>query len=171
MGQRPDIPPLPYRARPPQVLLGVGALLVVSCAAALAGALGGEPARIGLLLAAAAAAAGAVGGAGRPLPGSAETLAACAVALALIGGGWGRSRATDVAGLLAVAAGCGLLHLAAARTAAGALGGWLPRGRAGRGAGPRAGGLASQLAALRTLPAVPERAQAALFLGVALAGV
>src|SRR5436305_824661 len=87
MGQRPDIPPFPYRARPPQVLLGVGALLVVSCAAALAGALGGEPARVGLVLAAAAAAAWSVRSALRPLPSSAETLAACAVALALIGGG------------------------------------------------------------------------------------
>src|SRR3954452_23011093 len=100
MGQRPDLPPLPYRARPPQVLLGVGAQLVVSCAAALAGPLGGAPARsllfpgaagpgggrarLGLWLAAAAAAAGSVGSARRPLPSSAETLAACAAALALI---------------------------------------------------------------------------------------
>src|SRR4051812_27887642 len=141
MGQRPDIPPFPYRARPPQVLLGVGALLVVSCAAALAGALGGEPARVGLVLAAAAAAAWSVRSALRPLPSSAETLAACAVALALIGGGWGRSRATDVAGLLAVAAGCGLLHLAARRTTA---------------VWPPAGWLAGQLAALRAPPALPR---------------
>src|SRR3954465_4247427 len=118
MEQRPDIPPFPYRARPPQVLLGVGALLVVSCAAALAGALGGEPgrvgvgpaaggepARVGLVLAAAAAAAWSVRSALRPLPSSAETLAACAVALALIGGGWGRSRAADGTGPPALAGG------------------------------------------------------------------
>ena len=39
------LPPLPYRARPPQVLLGVGAVLLVSAGAAVASAYGGAPAR------------------------------------------------------------------------------------------------------------------------------
>ena len=45
------LPPLPYRARPPQVLLGVGAVLLVSAGATVASAYGGAPARL-LLLAA-----------------------------------------------------------------------------------------------------------------------
>src|SRR5215217_3966450 len=49
------LPPLPYRARPPQVLLGVGAVLVVSAAAAVVSAYGGAPARGLLLLLAVAA--------------------------------------------------------------------------------------------------------------------
>ena len=59
------LPPLPYRPRPPlsptaprppQVLLGVGAVLLVSAGGAVASAYGGGPARL-LLLALAAAAA------------------------------------------------------------------------------------------------------------------
>ncbi|MGY1718851.1 SCO7613 C-terminal domain-containing membrane protein [Blastococcus sp. SYSU DS0552] len=75
--------PLAYRARPPQVLLGVGAVLLVTAGAAVASASGGWTVR-GLLLAlAAAAAAGSVRAARERLRSSEESLAATAAGLSL----------------------------------------------------------------------------------------
>ena len=75
--------PLPYRARPPQVLLGVGAVLLVSAGAAVASAYGGRPARLLLLALAAAAGWFSLRAARAGLRSSEETLAACAAGLAL----------------------------------------------------------------------------------------
>ncbi|MGY2004860.1 SCO7613 C-terminal domain-containing membrane protein [Blastococcus sp. SYSU DS1024] len=75
--------PLPYRARPPQVLLGVGAVVLVTAGAAVASASGGWAVR-GLLLAlAAAAAAGSVRAARERLRSSEESLAAAAAGLSV----------------------------------------------------------------------------------------
>jgi hypothetical protein len=78
-----DVPPLPYRARPPQVVLAVGAVLVVTAAAALASAHGGVLAQVLLLAMAAGVAAASVWATGAGLRSSAETLAASAAGLAL----------------------------------------------------------------------------------------
>ena len=77
------VPPLPYRTRPPQVLLAVGAVLLVTAAAALASAYGGVAARLLLLLAAAGVAALSLRATGARLRSSAETLAASAAGLGL----------------------------------------------------------------------------------------
>ena len=79
------LPPLPYRARPPQVLLGVGAVLLVSAGAAVASAYGGAPARLLLFALAATAAVFSLRAARTGLTSSEETLAACATGLALAG--------------------------------------------------------------------------------------
>ncbi len=77
------VPPLPYRTRPAQVLLAVGAVLLVTAAAALASASGGVLARVLLLVACAGVAALSLPAAGARLRSSAETLAACAAGLGL----------------------------------------------------------------------------------------
>src|SRR5688572_18123190 len=82
-------PPLPYRARPPQVLLGVGAVLLVSAGAAMASAYGGWPARLLLLTLAVAAGWFSVRAARAGLRSSQETLAACAAGLAIAASGPG----------------------------------------------------------------------------------
>jgi hypothetical protein len=77
------VPPLPYRTRPPQVLLAVGAVLLVTAAVALASAYGGALAQVLLLAAAVGVAALAWWAARARLRSSAETLAACSAGLAL----------------------------------------------------------------------------------------
>lgn len=78
-------PPLPHRARPPQLLLGVGAVLVVSAGGAAAAVYGGGSARVLLLALAAAAAGGSAWGSHARLRATEEILAAAAVALAVLG--------------------------------------------------------------------------------------
>jgi hypothetical protein len=150
------LPPLPYRTRPPQVLLGVGAVLLVSAGAAVASAYGGGPARV-LLLALAAAATGCSLRAARTgLRSSQETFAASAAGLALVG--------TDLGGSLfggqpapaaVLAAGFLLLHRLAPTTVVWPLASW---------------GTA-QLTVLRSLDVVPPMLRTELFLGVALVGL
>jgi hypothetical protein len=140
--------PLPYRARPPQILLGVGAVLLVSAGAAVASVNGGLVVR-GLLV----ALAGAVGwfsvrAARNRLRSSEEVLAACAAGLALV--------AAPQAGLsLLLAAGFVALHRVAPTTAAWPLVSWA----------------AFQLAVLRSLHLVPEALHTEVYLGVALLGL
>jgi hypothetical protein len=76
-------PPLPYRSRPPQVLLAVGAVLLVTAAAALASTYGGALAQLLLLVAAAGVTALSLRATDARLRSSAETLAASAAGLAL----------------------------------------------------------------------------------------
>ncbi len=85
------VPPLPYRARPPQLLLVVGAVLVVSAGGAAAAAYGGGSARVLLLALAAAAAGASAWGSHARLRATEETLAAAAVALAVLGADAGTS--------------------------------------------------------------------------------
>ncbi|MGY1680413.1 SCO7613 C-terminal domain-containing membrane protein [Geodermatophilus sp. SYSU D01176] len=79
------MPPLPHRARPPQLLLVVGAVLVVSAGGAAAAVYGGGSAQVLLLALAAAAAGGSAWGSRARLRATEETLAAAAVALAVLG--------------------------------------------------------------------------------------
>ena len=151
-----QVPPLPYRVRTPQVLLGVGAVLLVSAGAAVASAYGGGPARA--VVAALALACGwfSVRAAQRELPSSQEVLAGCAAGLALAasdlgsesGGGTGVT-----ASLLALV--FLLLRLIAPTTAAWPLAAWG----------------AVLLAVLRTLDDIPPGAHTEVFLAVSLAGL
>ena len=149
-------PPLPYRARPPQVLLGVGAVLVVGAAAALVSAYGGGPAR-GLLLALAAAAGGSsLGAARRGLRSSEEVLAGCATGIALAGTELGAPVLGANSGTGAFLAVVFLaLHLSSPGTIT-----W-----------PVASWVAAQIAVLRGLDVVPTALHTELFLVVALAGL
>jgi hypothetical protein len=150
------LPPLPYRARPPQVLLGVGAVLLVSAGAAVASAYGGGPARLLLLALAVAAAGFSLRAAWTGLRSSEEILAACATGLGLAAGDLGRPELGGTPGsavLLAVV--LLVLHLAAPTTAAWPLASWL----------------AVQLAVLRALHWIPPALQTEAFLCVALAGL
>src|SRR4051812_5494125 len=149
-------PPLPYRARPPQVLLGVGAVLVVGAAAALVSAYGGGPAR-GLLLALAAAAGGlSLSAARRGLRSSEEVLAACATGIALAGTELG-------APVLGANSGTGaflavvflVLHLASPGTITWPIASWI----------------AAQIAVLRAIDVVPTALRTEVYLVVALAGL
>ncbi len=80
----PPLPSLPSRLRPPQVLLGVGVVLLV--AVGLAGpSLAGGLARIGVLLLALLAACASVLAARARLRSTEEACAAAAAALALTG--------------------------------------------------------------------------------------
>src|SRR5687768_3316839 len=79
------VPPLPYRARPSQLLLVVGAVLVVSAGGAAAAVYGGGSARVLLLALAAAAAGCSAWGSRARLRATEEVLAAAAVALAVLG--------------------------------------------------------------------------------------
>jgi hypothetical protein len=79
------VPPLSYRARPSQLLLVVGAVLVVSAGGAAAAVYGGGSARVLLLALAAAAAGASAWGSHARLRATEETLAAAAVALAVLG--------------------------------------------------------------------------------------
>jgi hypothetical protein len=150
------LPPVPYRARPPQVLLGVGAVLLVSAGATLASAYGGSPARLLLLVLAAATAWFSLRAARSRLRSSEETLAASAAGLALAGtdlGGPLLGAAPGSAVLLAV--GLLVLHRVAPLTVTWPLASWG----------------AAQLAVLRGLDAVPGMLRTELFLCVALAGL
>ena len=74
---------LPLRARPPQVLLGVGGVLLVSAGAAVASTYGGTPIRLVLLAVAAAVTGFSLRSARARLRSSEETLAASAAGLAV----------------------------------------------------------------------------------------
>ncbi len=152
------LPPLPYRARPPQVLLGVGAVLLVSAGAVVASAYGGGPARTLLLALAAVATGFALRAARARLRSSQEVLGASATGLALSAsgvGGLGGSALGTAGATAALAAAFLLLHRLAPTTAAWPLASWI----------------AAQLAVLRGLDGVPAELRTSLHLGVALAGL
>ena len=150
------LPPLPYRARPPQVLLGVGAVLLVSAGAAVASAYGGAPARLLLLAVAATAAAFSLRAARTGLTSSEETLAACATGLALAAGDLGGPELGGTPGIpLVLAVAFLVLHLASPTTAT-----W-----------PVACWLAAQLAVLHGLRWIPDAVHTEVYLCVSLAGL
>jgi len=146
-------PPLPYRARPVQVVLAVGAVLVVAAgAAALAGA-GNPVVRALLLVLAAVVAACSAWAASVGLAATRETLAACAVGLGVAGSG-----ALGTAGplpALGLTAACLVLHALVPGTTTWLLAAW--------GTG--------QLAVLDLLPGVPSWLHTEVYLGVALVGL
>jgi hypothetical protein len=147
---------LSARARPPQVLLGVGAVLLVSAGAALASAYGGVPARLLLLALAVAAGWFSVRAARTGLRSSEETLAACAAGLAVAASGPGGLSLEGDPLPVAVLAGALLgLHRVAPTTAAWPLASWA----------------AAQLAVLRGLDSVAPTLHTGVFLGVALGGL
>jgi hypothetical protein len=150
------LPPLPYRARPPQVLLAVGAVLLVSAGAAVVSAFGGGPARLLLLALATTAAGFSLRAAWTGLRSSEEILAACTTGLGLAAGDLGRPELGGTPGTAVLLAIVFLvLHLAAPTTATWPLAFWL----------------AVQLAVLRGLHWVPSSLQTEVFLCVALAGL
>ena len=150
------LPPLPYRIRPVQVLLGVGAVLLVSAGAAVASAYGGGPARFLLLALAATTTWFSLRAARMRLRSSEETLAAATVGLAVAGADLGGSPFGGNPGAAAVLAiGFLVLHRAAPATVTWPLASWG----------------AAQLAVLRVLDAVPPMLHTELFLCVALAGL
>ncbi len=149
-------PPLPYRLRPPQVLLGVGAVLVVTAAAAVASAWGGTGVRALVLLVGLAAAFASVRAARQGLRSAPEVLGASAAGLAVIAttpAGTALHGEPVTAALLAAA--FLLPHLAAPATAA-----W-----------PLAAYTAGQLAVLRLLDDLPAGTRAAAYLSVFLVGL
>jgi hypothetical protein len=149
-------PSLPDRVRPPQVLLGVGAVLLVAAGAAVAAAYGGILARLLLLALAGAATALSLRGARTGLRSSEETLAACAAGLALAGSSpGGPALDGDPFTALLLAAGFLVLHRVAPTTAAWPLVSWG----------------AAQLAVLRAHDAVPPGIRTELYLCVALVGL
>lgn len=149
-------PPLPYLLRPLQVLLGVGAVLVVSAAATVAAAYGGGPARVLLLALALAAAAGSLLADRGRLRSSEELLAASAAGIAICGGAVGGPALDDAALPAFLLAALFLaLHRAAPRTAT-----W-----------PAVSWLAGQLGVLRAMDAVPPALLTATALGVAIVGL
>lgn len=150
------LPPLPYRTRPPQVLLGVGAVLLVSAGGAVASAFGGGPVRVLLLTLAAGTAWFSLRAARTGLRSSEETLAASSAGLALSGtdlGGPLLGAAPGSAAVLAVV--FVVLHRLSPSTATWPLAAWG----------------AAQLAVLRGLDAVPDQLRTAVLLGVALVGL
>lgn len=149
-------PPLPYRARPPQILLGVGAVLLVSAGAAAASASGGTPTRLLLLAVAAAVAGFSIRSARAGLRSSEETLAAAAAGLAVAGSDLGGPVLEgDPVTPFALATVFVALHRVAPTTA-----GW-----------PLAAWAAGQLAALRALDSVPAQLRTEICLCVALVGL
>ena len=149
-------PPLPYRARPPQVLLGVGAVLLVCAGAGIATAYAGAPARLLLLALAAAVAAFSFRGARSGLRSSEETLAAAAAGLALAASALGGAGLTSgPVGRTALAVAFLVLHRFAPTTAVWPLASWC----------------AGQLAVLAALDRAPDSLRTATYLGVALAGL
>ncbi|MCW2702848.1 MAG: hypothetical protein JWQ37_843 [Blastococcus sp.] len=150
------LPALPYRARPPQVLLGVGAVLLVSAGAAVASAYGGGLARLLLLTLAATAAGLSLRAAWTGLRSSEEILAACAAGLGVAAGDLGRPELGGTPGIPVVLAVVFLvLGLAAPTTAT-----W-----------PVASWLAAQLAVLHGLHLIPTGLHTELYLCVALVGL
>lgn len=152
------LPPLPHRARPPQVLQAVGAVLLVGAGAAVESAHGGATTRALLLALAAIVAGFALRAARERLRSSEEVLAAGASGLAVSAGAVGGNGGPVLAGTAATA---GLavvflvLHRAAPTTATWPLASWL----------------AAQLAVLRGLGGVPAEWRTPLYLGVALVGL
>ena len=149
------LPPLPYRARPPQVLLGVGAVLLVSAGAGVASAYGGTTARVLLLPLAAMAAGFAVRAARARLRSSEEVLAASATGLAVSASGVGGNTLGGAAATALLAAVFLALHRLAPSTAT-----W-----------PMASWVAAQLAVLQSLAGVPDGLRTQAYLGVALVGL
>jgi hypothetical protein len=150
------IPPLPYRTRPAQVLLGVGAVLLVSAGAAVASAYGGIAARLLLLVLAGLTSWFSLRAARMRLRSSTEVLAASAAGLAVVGtdlGGAMFGANPGTTGILAVA--FFLLHQKAPTTITWPLASWG----------------AAQLAVLHGLEEVPPALRTGLFLCVALAGL
>ncbi|WNV73893.1 SCO7613 C-terminal domain-containing membrane protein [Geodermatophilus sp. DSM 44513] len=144
-------------ARPPQLLLVVGAVLVVSAGGTAAALSGDGSARLLLLALAAAAAGASAWGSRARLRATEETLAAAAVALAVL--------ATDTDTSLLRGSVVPPLVLAAAFLALARL---LPRPMTW----PLAAWLAGQLAAVRLLPGVEDgAARTAWLLTVALVGL
>lgn len=150
------LPALADRVRPAQVLLGVGAVLLVSAGAAVASAYGGGPARVLVLVLAGAAAGLSLRAARARLRSSEETLAACAAGLAVSGGALGGPALDDAAlPAFALAAGFLVLHRVAPSTATWPVVSWG----------------AAQLGVLRALDAVPPWLTTATLLGTALVGL
>jgi hypothetical protein len=150
------IPPLPYRTRPAQVLLGVGAVLLVSAGAAVASAYGGIAARLLLLVLAGLTSWFSLRAARMRLRSSTEVLAASAAGLAVVGtdlGGAMFGANPGTTGILAVA--FFVLHQKAPTTITWPLASWG----------------AAQLAVLHGLEEVPAALHTVLFLCVALAGL
>jgi hypothetical protein len=149
-------PLLPDRTRPVQVLLGVGAVLLVSAGATVASAYGGASVRLVLLVLAAATAGYSIAAARSGLRSSEETLAASAAGLALAGADLGGPLLEGDAGiavLLTVV--FVVLHRAAPTTATWPLVAWG----------------AAQLGVLRLLDGVPEVLRTETYLAVSLVGL
>jgi hypothetical protein len=148
--------PLPDRVRPPQVLLGVGAVLLVTAGAAVAAAYGGFTAMVVLIPLAATAAAFSLRSARTGLRASEETLAACAAGLALAGSSpSGPALDGDPVTALLLALVFLVLHAISPTTAAWPLVSWA----------------ALQLAVLRVHDAVPPVLRTELYLGISLMGL
>src|SRR4051812_25298203 len=129
------------RARPPQILLGVGAVLLVSAGAAVASAHGGILVRAFLVALAGAATWFSLRAARNRLRSSEEVLAACGAGLAVAGISLGGPALDgDPLTALLLAAAFMVLHRAAPTTAAWPLVSWA----------------AFQLAVLRALDLVPD---------------
>ena len=149
-------PPLPYRARPPQVLLGVGAVLLLSAGATVASAYGGGPARLLLFVLAAIAAAFSLRAGRTHLTSSEEILAACATGLALAAGDLGGPELGGTPGIpLLLAIVFLALRLAWPTTATWPIASWL----------------AAQLAVLHGLHWLPQALHTELYLCVSLVGL
>ncbi|MFD2094266.1 SCO7613 C-terminal domain-containing membrane protein [Blastococcus deserti] len=150
------VPPLPYRARPPQVVLVVGAVLVVTAAATLARVHAGALAQLLLLTAAGALAALSLGGSGVRLRSSAETLAAAAATLGLAAAlADGPATPGDPVTSLVLAGAFLGLHVVAPDTVTWPLASWA----------------ALQLGTLRLLDVLPGGVATEVQLGVALVGL
>jgi hypothetical protein len=151
-----DAPSVRYRARPPQVLLGVGAVLLVTAAAALATAYGGAGTQWVLLGAAAVVAGLSMAVAWARLRSSAESLAASSAALALAGTAAGGSLLYGAPATPSVLAVVFLaLHVGAPRVVTWPLAAWA----------------AGQVAVLRLLGELPDPVHTEVRLTVALVGL
>ena len=149
-------PALPYRARPPQVLLGVGAVLLVAAGAAVASAYGGAPARFLLLALALTAAGFSFRTARAGLRSSEETLAASAAGLGVVGSDLGGPVLQgDPGSPAALAVVFLVLHRVTPTTAVWPLASWA----------------AAQFAVLRALDSVPPQLRTETCLCVALVGL
>jgi hypothetical protein len=147
---------LPDRTRPPQVLLGVGAVLLVSAGAAVASAHGGPPVRALLIALAGASIWSSLRAARNQLRSSREILAACGAGLAVVGVSVGGPALDGDPVTAAVLAAVFLaLHRAAPTTAAWPLVSWA----------------AFQLAVLRAVDLVPHALHTELYLCVAVLGL
>ena len=147
--------PLPLRARPPQVLLGVGAVLLVT-AGATAGSISGGAAHWALAVLAVVSAALSLGAASRGLRSSEETFAACSAGLGLVVGELGgRGSTGNPVPALVLTAAFLAMHLLTRRTVVWPLASWA----------------AGQLAVLRGLHLVPSALHTEVVLSVALVGL
>ena len=147
---------LSSRARPPQVVLAVGTVLLVTAGATLAWVHAGALAPLVLIVAGAGLAALSLAGTGARLRSSAEAYAAAAAALglaaALADGRWASGEPVTS---LALAAAFATLHVFAPRAVTWPLAAWA----------------AAQLAALRVLDELPAALHTELQLAMALLGL